>query len=161
MSSTEPNPYLRTQVMTASPPELRLMLFDGALRFAEMGKAGLASNDAEAAFKGISRCQEILVELISSLQPEHAPDLCAKLSGLYTFMYTRLIDASRQQSPEIMDEVLKLLRFERETWAMLLKKLAAENAAAARLSATPDAEPPVPGSRRDSPLVGGSVSVEG
>ena len=34
MSSTEPNPYLRTQVMTASPPELRLMLFDGALRFA-------------------------------------------------------------------------------------------------------------------------------
>ncbi|MHC4100335.1 MAG: flagellar export chaperone FliS, partial [Planctomycetota bacterium] len=88
--------YLRTKVMTASPAELRMMLFDGALRFAEKGRAGLAERDFEAAYEGISRCQQILLELINGLQPEQDPALCERLSGLYTFMYTRLIDASQE-----------------------------------------------------------------
>ena len=118
--------YLRTKVMTASPAELRMMLFDGALRFAEKGRAGLAEQNFEAAYEGISRCQQIVLELLNGLQPEQDPELCERLSGLYTFLYTRLIDASRERSAEIVEEVIKLLEYERQTWSMLLDKLAQE-----------------------------------
>jgi flagellar protein FliS len=157
----EPNAYLRTKVETAGPAELRLMLFDGALKFAEQGKNGLARADFESAYEGISRCQEILIELISGLQPEQDPKLCKTLSALYTFMYTRLVDASRERKAAVVEEVIGLLRYERETWSMLLERLAQENAAAKELATTPDAQPPDAGSRPASPLVGGTVSVKG
>ena len=137
-AGTEPNPYLKTKVMTAGPAELRLMLFDGALKFAEQGRQGLARKDYEAAYNGISRCQEILAELMNSLDPKHAPDLCEKLSGLYTFMMTRLMAASTERDPAIVQEVITLLEFERETWLMLLEKLAGEKAAAGSTTGDPD-----------------------
>jgi flagellar protein FliS len=135
--------YLRTKVMTAGPAELRLMLLDGALKFAERGRSGLADKDFEAAYEGVSRCQQIILELINALQPEQDRELCDRLSGLYTFLYRRLIDASRERSPQIVEEVIKLLEYERQTWVMLIEKMAAENSG--------------PGPRATD----GSVSVEG
>lgn len=126
MPASAPNPYLKTKVMTAGPAELRLMLFDGALKFAEQGRRGLADKDYEAAFVGISRCQHILAELLCTLDPTHAPDLCERLSGLYTFMITRLMAASHERDPAIVQEVVKLLAYERETWVMLLEQLDGE-----------------------------------
>ncbi|MCZ6492650.1 MAG: flagellar export chaperone FliS [Planctomycetota bacterium] len=161
MSSSQPNPYLHTKVMTASTAELRLLLFDGALKFAEQGKAALEAGNHEAAYEGISRCQDILIELINSLQPQHSPELCQQLSSLYTFMYTRLIAAIGERSPAIAEEVLGILRYERETWSMLLERLAEENAAAGGLTETPRAQPPQPAHASGSSLIGGSVSVKG
>ncbi len=156
--------YLRTKVMTAGPAELRLMLFDGALKFAEHGRRGLAEKDYEAAYEGISRCQQIVLELVDGLQPQQDPELCGKLAGLYTFLYARLIDASRTRSSQIVEEVIKLLKYERETWSMLLEKLAGEKIAAEDAPALGHASPspghpPEPGGGRDR--IGGSVSVEG
>ncbi|MHC4775207.1 MAG: flagellar export chaperone FliS [Planctomycetota bacterium] len=148
-SAANTKAYLRTKIMTAGPAELRLMLFDGALKFAEKGRAGLVESDFEAAYEGISRCQQILLELINGLRPDQDPALCERLSGLYTFLYTRLIDASRERSAEIVEEVIKLLEYERQTWSMLLEKLA---------EATTGGEQGLP----DGPdQTGGSVSVEG
>ncbi len=161
MSSSQPNPYLHTKVMTASTPELRLLLFDGALKFAEQAKTALEAGDHEAAYEGISRCQDILIELINSLQPQHSPELCQQLSSLYTFMYTRLIAAVGERSPAIVEEVLGLLRYERETWSMLLERLAEENVAAGGLVDTPRAQPPQPAHASGSSLIGGSISVKG
>ncbi len=153
----EPNPYLKTKVMTADPGQLRLMLFDGALKFAEQGRQGLVARDYEAAFNGISRCQQILAELLNSLNPQQAPELCQKLAGLYTFMVTRLMTASHHRDPAIVEEVIKLLQYERETWIMLLDKLARETDTPA-----PPAAPPAPGSANDaSSLIGGKVSFHG
>ncbi len=155
----EPNPYLKTKVMTADPGQLRLMLLDGALKFAEQGRQGLVARDYEAAFNGISRCQQILAELLSSLNPQHAPDLCQKLAGLYTFMVTRLMTASQQRDPAIIEEVIKLLQYERTTWTMLLDKLAREKSTPAD---TPPSTPPAAGSANDaSSLIGGKVSFHG
>ena len=149
-AGTEPNPYLKTKVMTAGPAELRLMLFDGAVKFAEQGRQGLAGKDYEAAYNGISRCQEILAELMNSLDPQHAPELCQKLSGLYAFMMTRLMTASTERNPAIVQEVITLLEFERETWLMLLAKLAGEKAAAGSIAGA-----------TDQPAQAGTVSFRG
>ncbi len=160
-TGSEPNPYLKTKVMTADPAQLRLMLFDGALKFAEQGRQGLAARDYEAAFNGISRCQQILAELISSLNPQHAPELCQKLAGLYTFMVTRLMAASHQRDPAIVEEVIKLLEYERTTWTMLLEKLARETAAPTDTPTPPAAAGAPPSPNDPSSLIGGKVSFHG
>jgi flagellar protein FliS len=163
MSAPNPKAYLQTKVMTASPAELRLMLFEGAIRFATQARDGLASKDYDAAYTGITRCQNILVELINGLKPEHDPQLCNRLSGLYTFLYTRLMQASNQREPALIDEVLKLLNYERDTWNMLLDQLAAENRAAAAATDVPrDVAPTVPPNAAGlGSIIGGTVSVRG
>lgn len=122
----EPNPYLKTKVMTAGPAELRMMLLDGAVKFAHRAHRGLLDKDYEAVFEGVTRCQAILLELINSLDPDRDPDLCRRLSGLYTFMYTRLMAASHERDPQKVQEVIDLLEYERQTWAMLMEKLAGD-----------------------------------
>ncbi len=160
---TGANAYLKTKVMTASPLELRQMLIDGAIRFAELARAGLQKKDFEALYTGVTRCQAIVMELISALKPEHNPELCQRLSALYTYMYTRLMKVTSERNIEVLDEVLNLLRYERETWDMAQAKLVEENAAAAKLQDTPHASPPVDPALQPRPtnLVGASVSLRG
>lgn len=125
-----PNPtadaYLRTQVLTASPEKLRLMLLDGAVRFARSGREGLAQRNFETCFEGFSRCRAILVELVSTMRPEIDPDLCARVGSLYTFLMGELLRASHERDPAIADRVIEILEYERETWVMLMEKLASE-----------------------------------
>jgi len=166
MTAQATNPYLKTRVLTASPAELRLMLLDGAIRFLQQGAKGLADRDYEASYEGISRCQNILIELINGLDPSHAPELCERLSGLYTFMYTRLVAASMEKDEKICIEVLKLLEYERETWTLLMDQLAAENRAGAATAArvltdTPAASLPSGGHTLPAGLIGGQISVRG
>lgn len=134
--------YLKTKVMTASPAELRLMLIDGAIRFSEQAKRGYEERDYESAFEGTTKAQNILMELMNSLRPEQAPELCARLSALYTFMYKSLVEASSTREAGLVDEVIALLRFERETWQLCLESLARENKSAAGMTSLPNERPP-------------------
>src|SRR5205807_6185566 len=92
--------YLRSKVLTATPEQLQLMLYDGAIRFAEQAKAGLHKKDFEASYNAISRAQKIIAELSSSLKHDLAPELCVKLSSLYNFVYRKLMDANVDHVPE-------------------------------------------------------------
>jgi flagellar protein FliS len=127
--------YLKTKVMTASPAELRLMLIDGAIRFAEQAKRGYEERDFELAFEGTTKAQNIVLELTNSLRHDQAPELCERLAALYTFLYRSLVEASMTRDVAMVDEVIRLLRFERETWQLCIEKLAVENRAAAGASA--------------------------
>jgi flagellar protein FliS len=117
--------------MTASPAELRLMLLDGAIRFAEQARRGYEERDFERAFDGTTKAQNILLELTNSLRHDQAPELCDRLAALYTYLYRSLVEASMTRDTAQIDEVVRLLRFERETWQLCLDKLAAENRNAA------------------------------
>jgi flagellar protein FliS len=130
-----PNPqaaqqYLRTKVLTATPEQLQLMLYDGALRFGEQAKAALQARKYEDSHNLISRVQKILTELTCSLKHDVAPDLCAKLAALYNFAYRRLIDANVRHDMPALEEAMNVLRFQRDTWAMLLAQLGKQKAAA-------------------------------
>jgi flagellar protein FliS len=168
MASDTPNPYLKTKVMTASPAQLRLMLLDGAIKFLQQGKAGIAAKDYEALYNGISRCQDIIMELINGLRPEQSRELCDRLSGLYTYMYRQLVHACTERDEAAAEEVLGLLRYERETWVMLMDQLEKENAAGAadaadiaELAAEAGSAPPNGTGANADDLVGGRISVEG
>lgn len=124
------NPYFRTKVLTATPEELRLLLLEGALHFVGVGREGLASKDFEKVYEGFSQSKAILMELMNALRPELAPELCSRLSSLYTYIYKLLMEASFERSDEKAAEAQKLLEYERETWVLLMEKLAGERSSA-------------------------------
>lgn len=156
--------YLRTKVMTASPAELRLLLLDGALRFAEQAREGLETKNFEQAYEGSRQCRAILAELTSGLRPDIDRELCDRLSGLYTFLYTSLVDAMSDRDPEGLRKVVELLAYERETWSLMIEKLADENVEAARVDARPAPSPtgiPNAAAPIDGELIGGRVHLSG
>ena len=129
-----PNPalnYLRTRVMTATPEQLQMMLYDGAIRFAEQAKAALDAGDFEKSYQAISRVQKILTEMSCGLKHDVLPELCEKLSALYSYVYRRLIDANVKHEAAALDEAITLLKYQRETWALLLGQLGKQKAAVA------------------------------
>jgi flagellar secretion chaperone FliS len=129
--------YLKTTVMTASREMLTLMLWDGAIRFAEQGKEAILRKDIEGSYKAFVRAQKIITELTSSLRHEINPDLTGKLAALYNFIYRRLVEANTSKNAKLVDDALEIMRHQRETWVMLMDKITAEKAAEAR--ATVDA----------------------
>jgi len=126
MKSQGPNPYLKTKILTASPEELRLMLYDGAIKFCHQAKTTLAKKDFEASYTNLMRAQKIVLELSTSLKHDLDPALCDKLSALYTYIYRLLVDANMNHNQAPIDEAIKLLNYERETWKMLMQRLAEE-----------------------------------
>lgn len=127
-STPDASAYLRTKVLTASPEELRLMLLEGAIKFLRQGREGLATKDFEAAFNGITRCRNIVLELLNTARPDPDRELYARVSALYTFMYTHLVDAGFEKDVNKCDKVIELLEYERETWVMAMSKLVEERA---------------------------------
>lgn len=124
--SSNANAYLRTRVLTASPEELRLMLLDGAIKFCRQGREALANKQWEAAHNGISQCRDIIFELLTTIRAEVDPDLAEKTKALYSFMYRTLVEGKFEKDLAKIDSVIGLLEFERETWVMLMAKLAEE-----------------------------------
>jgi len=117
--------------MTATPEQLQMMLYDGAIRFSEQARAALQAHDYERSYNMISRVQKIITEMSCTLKRDVLPELCDKLSALYGYVYKRLIEANVHHSTEAIDEALELLRYQRETWAMLLEQLGRQKAAVA------------------------------
>jgi flagellar protein FliS len=144
--------YLRAKVMTATPEQLQLMLYDGAIRFAEQAKVALGKSDYEASYNALSRAQKIIAELSGSLKHDLAPELCGKLSSLYNFVYRKLLEANVDHEVEPLDEALGILRYQRETWAMLLNQLGKQKAAAAATQI----DMPAPDARMEA-----SISMQG
>ncbi|HUO07186.1 MAG TPA: flagellar export chaperone FliS [Phycisphaerae bacterium] len=120
--------YLKTKVMTASPEMLTLMLWDGAIRFAEQAKEAIRRKDIEGSFKALVRSQKIITELSTALNRNINPDLCGKLAALYNFIYRRLVEANITKDEKLVDDALEIMRHQRETWVMLMDKLAKEKA---------------------------------
>src|SRR6185312_6999720 len=132
--------YLKTKVLTASPEMLTLMLWDGAIRFAEQGKDAILKKEIENSYKALVRSQKIITELTTNLRHDVSPDLCSKLAGLYNFIYRRLVDANLTKDAKAVDDALEIMRHQRETWAMLMDKLSKEKAGEARATVASNAD---------------------
>lgn len=132
--------YLRNAVLTATPEQLQLMLYDGAIRFATRGAEALAARDRNAAFEALERAQRIALELANGIRRDVNPDLADRMASVYNFVYRRLVDANLNQDAEALEEALQILRYERETWLMLMERLHQKGTAAPAVSA---GRPPV------------------
>ena len=126
MANSGTNAYLKTQILTAPPEKLQLMLYDGAIRFARQAREKLREKDYEASCELLMRAQKIVVELICGLRPEENPSLCGKLAAIYAFIYRRLVEANIEHEPALVDDAIEVLEVQRDIWLELLEKLAEE-----------------------------------
>ncbi len=143
MSAGTPNSYLRNAVMTASPEQLHLMLYDGAIRFSLQARDAIEARDYETSYNKLSRAQAIILEMQSGLRPEVNRELCERMAAIYSFIYRKLVDASVHHSVSDLDDALKILRYQRETWVMLIDKVNQTRAeqGSAGADEAPDAKP--------------------
>ncbi len=123
MTTEAPNSYLRNAVMTASPEQLQLLLYDGAIRFATQGRDALQAKDYELSYEKLSRAQAIVTEMESGLRHEINPDLCGRMAAIYSFIYRKLVEANLKRDTSAIDDAVKILRMERETWVLLMEKV--------------------------------------
>jgi len=137
--NTTINAYLRTKVMTASPEELRLMLLDGAIKFANQARAGLEKQHPEMIYEGFTQCRDIVLELLNTIKTEPAPEIAKAVRELYTFIYGELFRASNDKDIKKLDEMINLLEYERETWVLTMEQVAKEReqAVAGSIPASP------------------------
>ena len=161
MQSSARESYLATEVMTAAPQKLQLMLIETAIRSAERAKQKWRTEEDDEALAALTHAQEVVGEMLSSLNREVAPELVKKVASIYMFVFRSLMEASYQRSEEKVDDALRVLEIERETWRQLCEKLGSkkepdqQNAVSTPL---PDVSP-ASGTLDDSPEMGLSLEA--
>ena len=123
MQASAQNNYLETEVMTAPPQKLQLMLVEAAIRAAERARAMWRDEDDEQAFLALIRAQEITGELLAGLNPEVDSDVVKKVASVYMFVFRRLAEASRDRDEKTLDDAIRVLHVERETWRQVCRQL--------------------------------------
>lgn len=125
------NQYKENSIYTASPEELTLMLYNGLVKFIMKAQFAISKNDVPGANDNILKSQDIIMELMSTLDKKY--EISGSLLLLYDYMNRRLIEANVQKSTEILTEVLDFAKQLRNTWeqAMKLAKHPVQNDTAA------------------------------
>jgi len=137
MSDQPVNPYLRDAVLTATPEQLQLMLYDGAIRFATQAREAIERRDFATSFERLSRAQRIIVEMIKGLNYDVNAELCARVASVYNFIYHKLIDANMNRDVQAINDALRILSIERETWQILVDKVSTARQTAAQDNSDP------------------------
>lgn len=114
--------YRNNELMTASPSEILLSLYDGALRFAHQAREAMLAGKAKEKGVAIGRVMDIVAELLRTLKHDRAPALCEQLERLYNYMLERLVVASAQRNVAVLDEVTAHLSGLRNTWRVAVEK---------------------------------------
>lgn len=118
--------YRTVATQTASPGQLVLMLYEGAIRFLERGLAGFQQTDPlefnSTINNNIQRAQAIINEMNSTLNMEKGGDVSANFRRLYDYLYNRLHEANMKKQREPMEEVIARLRVLRDSWAEMLQQ---------------------------------------
>lgn len=119
--------YARNRILTASPAELTLMLYEGAIKFCNIAIAGIEENDVEKAHLNIMKVENIILEFRATLDPKY--EVSKDFENVYTYLMDCLVEANMKKDAELLGEVLKHLRTMRDTWkeVMQLNKLAKAN----------------------------------
>ena len=123
--------YLETQVLTAAPHRLHLMVVDGAMRFTRQGLAAMREARWEAMGQAFRRARDCVTEMVGGVKPEVWPELAANSRLLFLFIYRELSLAEMDRNPEQIEDLLRLLQTHRETWVELGEKLQTGNASSA------------------------------
>lgn len=112
-----PNPYLATEVQTATPQRLRKMLLDAAVRFASQANEHHQNDKEVEAHEALDRCSLIVEELLRNIQGDD--EVLQRMKGIYAFLLTKISDIRGAWSVESMKDVIEVLEMERETWRQL------------------------------------------
>ena len=108
--------YRKNAVNGASPLQLVVMIYDGALKFMEGGRHAIAHHDYERQNDQLQRAQKIVMELMSCLDMEKGGEVAKNLLSLYTYVLNELVQANLEDSPERVARCIKVMRDLRDSW---------------------------------------------
>lgn len=111
--------YNNSKILTASPAELTLMLYEGAIKFCNVAVMGIESNDLEKAHNGILRAERIISEFRITLDFKY--EVSKDFDAVYVYIMDCLIEANLKKDKEKLEEALKHLRVMRDTWKEVMK----------------------------------------
>lgn len=117
--------YNNSKVLTASPAELTLMLYDGAIKFANIAIVGIENNDIEKAHNNIKKTERIIIEFDTTLDDRY--EVSQDFHNVYRYLLQRLTEANVKKDKEILEEVLGHLRTMRDTWKEVMQLTANGN----------------------------------
>ncbi len=120
MSITNPyQAYKDNSVFTATPGELTLMLYNGCIKFINLAKQAIEAKDIEKKHLNISKAQNIMTELIVTLNNDI--ELSREFKRLYDFINRSLIEANIKNDVKKLDEAAELITEFRDTWKQAIQ----------------------------------------
>lgn len=111
--------YQKNAVQTASPARLTLMLYDGAVKFANLALEAMEEGNIEKAHNNIIKVQNIIVEFRTTLDMKYP--VAKDFDVVYDYIYRRLVEANMRKDKEIMEEALKYIKEMRDTWKEVMR----------------------------------------
>ncbi len=110
------NQYHNTQIVTASPERILIMLYEGAVRFSKLALEKLEKGDIAGKGVYIGKSMAIVGELRSTLDHEIGGQIARQLEQLYIYLIDELTKANIANSADALENVIKILSFLRDTW---------------------------------------------
>lgn len=111
--------YNNSKVMTASPAELTLMLYEGAIKFCNIAEAAVEEKNIEKAHNNIRKVQNIIGYLQSTLDMQYP--VAQDFINIYDYLAGRLVQANVKKDQEILKEINMHLHSVRDTWKEVMR----------------------------------------
>ncbi len=112
--------YNRNKVLTASPAELTLLLYEGAIKFCNIAIMAAEQGDVQKTHINIKKAEDIIEELRSTLN--HKYPVAKEFENVYRYIYGLLVDANVSKKPEDIEAALVEIRGMRDTWKEVMQK---------------------------------------
>jgi flagellar protein FliS len=111
--------YKNNKVMSASGPELTLMLYDGAIKFLNVADYAIEKNDIGKAHTHIMKTEKIIEYLRNTLDMKYP--VAQDFENMYSYIYRRLVEANISKDREILSEINEHLHAIRDNWIEVMK----------------------------------------
>lgn len=111
--------YNNNKVMMASPAELTLMLYEGAIKFCNIAIIGIEQKDIEKAHINIRKTSKIIQYLRETLDMKYP--VAQDFENIYAYLDRRLVEANVKKDNQILEEVCEHLRSVRDTWKEVMR----------------------------------------
>lgn len=119
MDSNAINAYQRNAIMTATPAELTLMLYECAIKFCTIGIIAIEKKDYEKANQNLKKAQNIITELRVTLNRKYK--VWEDFERVYEYIYRQLVEGNMKKDTECVEEALKRIREMRDTWKEVMR----------------------------------------
>ena len=119
--------YAKTKIQTATSGDLVIMLYQGCIKFMRLAKKSMEQGDIQNTNNYLIRSQDIIMELLTTLDNEKGDEVAQNLAALYEYLHRELVQANLKKDPERIDQVEEIMLELLEAWQEAVKKDRKEN----------------------------------